>query len=78
VKSLAGSRQGLEGLSSSADVAGRGTASGDVGPVHDAAEPFIAGMVIAPDDVPADHAGLLGCGCKVTPSSAEQRAQPRG
>src|SRR5262249_50081728 len=28
-------------------------------PVDDAAEPFVVGMVVAPDDVPADHAGLF-------------------
>ncbi len=40
--------------------AGPGRAgSGRVHPVGDAAEPFIAGVVIAPDDVPADHADLL-------------------
>jgi hypothetical protein len=27
--------------------------------VDDAAEPFVVGVVVAPDDVPADHAGLL-------------------
>jgi hypothetical protein len=34
-------------------------ASGYVCPVDDAAESFIVGVVVAPDDVPADHAGLL-------------------
>ncbi len=34
-------------------------ASGYVCPVDDAAESLVVGMVIAPDDVPADHAGLL-------------------
>jgi hypothetical protein len=34
-------------------------ASGYVCPVDDAAESFVVGVVIAPDDVPADHAGLL-------------------
>ena len=28
-------------------------------PVDDAAESFVAGVVVAPDDVPADHAGLF-------------------
>ena len=28
-------------------------------PVDDAAESFVVGVVVAPDDVPADHAGLL-------------------
>jgi hypothetical protein len=27
--------------------------------VDDAAESFVVGMVVTPDDVPADHAGLL-------------------
>jgi hypothetical protein len=34
-------------------------ASGYVCPVDDAAEPFVVGVVVAPDDVPADHAALL-------------------
>jgi hypothetical protein len=34
-------------------------ASSYVCPVDDAAESFIVGVVVAPDDVPADHAGLL-------------------
>jgi len=34
-------------------------ASSYVCPVDDAAEPFVVGVVVAPDDVPADHAGLL-------------------
>ena len=34
-------------------------ASVNVRPVDDAAETFIVGVVIAPDDVPADHAGLF-------------------
>ncbi len=34
-------------------------ASGYVCPVDDAAESFVVGVVVAPDDVPADHAGLL-------------------
>jgi hypothetical protein len=34
-------------------------ASGYVCPVDDAAESFVVGVVITPDDVPADHAGLL-------------------
>jgi hypothetical protein len=33
--------------------------SGCVCPVDDAAEPFVVGVVVPPDDVPADHAGLL-------------------
>ena len=34
-------------------------ASGYVCPVDDAAESLVVGVVVAPDDVPADHAGLL-------------------
>ena len=34
-------------------------ASGYVCFVDDAAESFVVGVVVAPDDVPADHAGLL-------------------
>ena len=34
-------------------------ASSYVCPVDDAAESFIVGVVVPPDDVPADHAGLL-------------------
>jgi hypothetical protein len=28
-------------------------------PVDDASEPFVVGVVVAPDDLPADHAALL-------------------
>src|SRR6266487_271785 len=34
-------------------------ASSYVCPVDDAAESFVVGVVVAPDDVAADHAGLL-------------------
>jgi hypothetical protein len=34
-------------------------ASGNVCPGDDAAEPFVVGVVVAPDNVPADHAALL-------------------
>jgi hypothetical protein len=34
-------------------------ASGYVCPVDDAAESFVVGVVVAPDDIPADHAGLF-------------------
>src|SRR5262244_1593504 len=34
-------------------------ASGYVCPLDDAAESFVVGVVVAPDDVAADHAGLL-------------------
>jgi hypothetical protein len=36
-----------------------GAASGYVCPVDNSAESFVVGVVVAPDDVPADHAGLL-------------------
>jgi hypothetical protein len=36
-----------------------GLASSYVCPGDDAAEPFVIGVVVAPDHVPADHAGLL-------------------
>src|SRR5580704_3994291 len=31
----------------------------NVCPVDDAAEPLVVGVVVPPDDVPTDHAGLL-------------------
>jgi hypothetical protein len=34
-------------------------ASGYVCPIDDLAESFVVGVVVAPDDVAADHAGLL-------------------
>ena len=34
-------------------------ASSNVCPVDDAAEPFVIDVVVTPDDVPADHTGLL-------------------
>ena len=34
-------------------------ASGNVCPGDDAAEPLVVGVVVAPDDVPADHARLF-------------------
>ena len=42
-------------------------ASTYVCPVDDAAEPFVVGVVVAPDDVAADHAGLLFVGGVVGP-----------
>ena len=33
--------------------------AGYVCPVDYSAEPLVVGVVVAPDDVPADHAGLL-------------------
>ena len=41
------------------EVAPPSAASGSVCPVDDAAEAFVEGVVVAPDDVPADHAGLF-------------------
>ena len=38
---------------------GPSAASGNVCPGDDAPESFVVGVVVAPDDVPADHAGLL-------------------
>jgi hypothetical protein len=38
---------------------GASAASSYVCPVDDAAEPFVVGVVVAPDDVPADHACLF-------------------
>ena len=35
-------------------------ASSYVCPVDDPAESFVVGVVVPPDDVPADHAGLFG------------------
>jgi hypothetical protein len=48
----------------------------DVCPVEDAAEPFVVGVVVAPDDVPADHAGLLGVGGVV--GAVEREVPQRG
>ena len=39
---------------------GASAASSYVCPVNDAAPALVVGVVVAPDDVPADHAGLLG------------------
>jgi hypothetical protein len=50
-------------------------ASSYVCPVDDAAEPFVVGVVVAPDDVPADHAGLLFVAGVVGPV---QREVPQG
>jgi len=41
---------------------------------NDAAEPFVVGVVVAPDDVPADHAGLFGVAAMV---GAVQREVPQ-
>ena len=38
---------------------GASAGSSYVCPVDDAAESFVVGVVVAPDDVPADHAGLF-------------------
>ena len=51
-----GTPQGIE-LSGKADVPS--AASGYVCLGDDAAEPLVIGVVVAPDDVPADHAGLF-------------------
>jgi hypothetical protein len=54
-------------------------ASGYVGPVDDAAESFVVGVVVAPDDVPADHAALflvasvVGAVQREVPKSGELR-----
>ena len=45
-------RGGIHGIEASA-------ASSYVCLVDDAAESFVVGVVVAPDDVPADHAGLF-------------------
>ena len=56
--------------------------SGYVCPVDDAAESFVVGVVVAPDDVPADHAALLlvtGVVCAVkreVPQRGELRLDP--
>ena len=44
---------------SSNPAGGTSAASSNVCPVDDLAEPFVVGVVVAPDDVPADHAGLF-------------------
>jgi hypothetical protein len=41
---------------------------------NDAVEPFVVGVVVAPDDVPADHAGLFGVAAMV---GAVQREVPQ-
>src|SRR5215469_9037446 len=51
-------------------------ASGHVCPVDDAAESFVVGVVVAPDDVAADHAGLLLVGCMV--GAVEREVAQRG
>jgi hypothetical protein len=50
-------------------------ASGYVRPVDDPAESFVVGVVVAPDDVTADHAGLLFMAGVV---SAVEREVPQG
>ena len=50
-------------------------ASGNVRPGDDAAEAFVVGVVVTPDDVPADHAGLLLVAGVV---SVIQREVPQG
>jgi hypothetical protein len=50
-------------------------ASSNVCPLDDVAESFVVGVVVAPDDVPADHAGLLLVAGMV---GAVQRGVPQG
>jgi hypothetical protein len=50
------------GLASTNEMKGPSAASSYVCPVDDAAEPFVVGVVVAPDDVAADHPGLLAVG----------------
>ncbi len=50
-------------------------ASSYVCPVDDTAESFVVGVVVTPDDVPADHAGLLLVADVV---GAVQREVPQG
>ena len=52
IRRYTSAKTGLAPISTSA-------ASGYVCPVDDLAESFVVGVVVAPDDVPADHAGLL-------------------
>jgi hypothetical protein len=51
-------------------------APGYVCPVDDAVEPFVVGVVVAPDDVSADHAGLLLAGGMVC--AVEREVAQRG
>ena len=51
-------------------------ASGNVCPVDDAAEPFVVGVVVALDDVPADHAALFLVGGVV--GAVEREVAQRG
>ena len=46
-------------------------ASGYVCPLDDAAESFVVGVVVAPDYVPADHAGLVFVAGMVGPVERE-------
>jgi hypothetical protein len=43
----------------------------NVCPVDNLAESFVVGVVVAPDDVAADHAGLLAVGGVVGPVEDE-------
>jgi hypothetical protein len=56
--------------------ASAGAASGNVCPLDDAAEPFV-GVVVAPDDVAADHAGLLLMAGVVSAVAAELQERVR-
>ena len=48
-------------------------ASGNVCPGDDLAESFVVGVVVAPDDVAADHAGLFTMGGVVGTVEGEVR-----
>src|SRR5215469_10993587 len=50
--------------------------SGHVCPVDDAAEPLVVGVVVTPDDVAADHAGLFLVGGVV--GAVEREVPQRG
>jgi hypothetical protein len=61
-----------EGLST-LTLSGPSAASSYVCLGDDAAEPFVVGVVVAPDDVPADHAGLSLWLAWSVPSSVKYR-----
>jgi hypothetical protein len=50
---------------------GRQSGLGDGCSFDDTAESFVVGVVVAPDDVPADHPGLLGVAGVVGPVQGE-------
>jgi hypothetical protein len=45
-------------------------------PLDDAAEPFVAGVIVAPGDAPTDHAGLFLAGSVA--GDAEDEVAQRG